>query len=248
MGHRKIRRDNARGCYTGRQDRRSIRHSGRSDRLARAGRGRLEVGGMAQMPGPIILFGSGESLPEAQAIHDSILKTLSPPVRACVLETPAGFETNSAQVAGRLGEYLRFRLQNYRPEITVVPARRRGTAHSPDDQAIAEPIFRANYLVLGPGSPTYAVRQLRDSFTWQAVVARHRLGYPLVLASAATIAVSDHALPVYEIYKVGEDLHWKRGLNLLGPNGASIAFIPHWDNNDGGDDLDTSRCFMGKAR
>ena len=203
---------------------------------------------MPRKPGPIILFGSGESLPEAQSIHDSILKTVAPPVRACVLETPAGFETNSPQVAGRLGEYLRFRLQNYRPEITVVPARRRGTAFSPDDQAIAEPIFVANYLMMGPGSPSYTVRQLQDSFTWHAVVARHRLGHPLVLASAATIAVSDYALPVYEIYKVGEDVHWKRGLNLLGPNGTSIAFVPHWDNNDGGDDLDTSRCFMGKER
>jgi hypothetical protein len=203
---------------------------------------------MAREPGPIILFGSGESLPEAQAIHDSVLRTVSPPVRVCVLETPAGFETNSPQVAGRLGEYLRFRLQNYRPEISVVPARRRGTAFSPDDQTIADPIFHSNYLMMGPGSPSYTVRQLRDSFTWHAVVARHRLGYPLVLASAATIAISDHALPVYEIYKVGEDLHWKRGLNLLGPNGPSIAFVPHWNNNDGGDDLDTSRCFMGKAR
>ncbi|HLZ07879.1 MAG TPA: cysteinyl-tRNA synthetase [Chloroflexota bacterium] len=203
---------------------------------------------MSRKPGPIVLFGSGESLPEAQPIHDSILKAVARPVRACILETPAGFETNSPQVAGRLGEYLRVRLQNYRPEITIVPARRRGTAFSPDDQAIAEPIFGANYLMMGPGSPSYTVRQLRDSFTWHAVVARHRLGYPLVLASAATIAVSDFALPVYEIYKVGEELHWKRGLNLLGPNRPSIAFVPHWDNNDGGKDLDTSRCFMGKAR
>jgi hypothetical protein len=102
--------------------------------------------------------------------------------------------------------------------------------------------------VMGPGSPSYTVRQLRDSLTWHAVLARHRLGYPLVLASAATIAVGDFTLPVYEIYKVGEDLHWKRGLNLFSPHGASVAFVPHWDNNDGGADLDTSRCFMGKSR
>lgn len=53
---------------------------------------------------------------------------------------------------------------------------------------------------------------------------------------------------MYEIYKVGEDLHWKPGLDLLGPYGAAIAFIPHWNNTDGGDELDTSHCFMGAPR
>ena len=208
----------------------------------------MEVGRLTTKPGPVVLFGSGESLPDAQSIHDTLLKTITPPIKACILETPAGFEMNSPQVAGRLGDYLKFRLQNYRPEVTVVAARRRGTEFSPDDPAIVEPIFAANYLMMGPGSPSYAVRQLRDSLAWHAVLARHRLGCPVVLASAATIAISDYVLPVYEIYKVGEDLHWNRGLNLFGPNGLSVAFVPHWDNNDGGADLDTSRCFMGKAR
>ena len=75
-----------------------------------------------------------------------------------------------------------------------------------------------------------------------------RLGAPLVLASAAAIAASAHALPVYEIYKVGEDLSWKPGLDLLGPYGRSVAIVPHWNNHDGGDELDTTRGFMGQAR
>ena len=203
---------------------------------------------MGRRPGTIVLFGSGESLPEAQPIHDSIMRAVGGPIRACVVETPAGFEPNSAQVAGRLGDYLKQRLQNYRPDVTIVPARRRGTAFSPDNAEIARPLLRANYIVMGPGSPTYTVRQLANSAAWQTIVARSRLGNPLLLASAATIAVGDYALPVYEIYKVGEELHWKGGLSLFGPYAISIAFVPHWDNRDGGEDLDTSRCFMGKAR
>jgi len=70
----------------------------------------------------------------------------------------------------------------------------------------------------------------------------------LVLASAAAIAASAHALPVCEIYKVGEDLSWKLGLDRLGPYGRSVAIIPHWNNHDGGEELDTSRGFMGQAR
>ena len=52
------------------------------------------------------------------------------------------------------------------------------------------PLLAANYLVLGPGSPTYAANQLAGSLAWHTILARHRLGAPLVLASAAAIAAS----------------------------------------------------------
>src|SRR6266704_3482829 len=83
---------------------------------------------------------------------------------------------------------------------------------------------------------------------WHAILARHRLGAPLILASAAAIAASAHALPVYEIYKVGEDLGWKTGLNLLGAFGRNVAIVPHWNNHEGGEELDTSHSFMGQDR
>jgi hypothetical protein len=92
------------------------------------------------------------------------------------------------------------------------------------------------------------VRQLRNSLTWYYLLARHRLGAALAFSSAAVIALSAQALPVYEIYKVGEDPHWKPGLDFFAPYGLSLVFIPHWNNNDGGDELDTSRCFMGRER
>jgi hypothetical protein len=79
-------------------------------------------------------------------------------------------------------------------------------------------------------------------------VALQRLNVPISLASAAVLAISAWTLPVYEIYKVGEDLHWKRGLNLLGSYGLECIFIPHWNNSDGGEELDTSRCYMGQDR
>lgn len=165
-----------------------------------------------------------------------------------VLETPAGFELNSAQVAGRVADFLRQRLQNYQPEIVVVPARKRHTAFSPDDPALTRLMLNANLIFAGPGSPTYAVRQLRDSRAWHTLVARHRLGATLVFASAATTAVGARVLPVYEIYKVGEEPHWRPGLDFFGAYGLSLVLIPHWNNAEGGGELDTSRCFMGAAR
>lgn len=199
-------------------------------------------------PGILALFGSGETSPSGRKVFDRLLKDLPPQPRLALVETPAGFELNSAQVIGRVAEFLRFRLQNYAPQTTAIPARRRGTPFSPDDRSLAAPLLEADLIFMGPGSPTYAVRQLRDSVAWDYIRARHRLGAPLALASAAVIAISAYALPVYEIYKVGEDPHWKPGLDFFGAYGLPLVFVPHWNNNDGGDELDTSRCFMGQAR
>jgi cyanophycinase-like exopeptidase len=199
-------------------------------------------------PGVVVLFGSGETSPSGRKVLDSILRTLPPKPHIRLLETPAGFELNSAQVIGKVGEFIDHRLQNYQPQVKVVPARQRGTDFSPDDEKIASQLLDADMIFMGPGSPTYAVRQLQDSLTWKYLLARHRLGAAVVLASAAAIAISTFALPVYEIYKVGEDLHWKAGLDLFGSYGLPLVFIPHWNNQDGGDELDTSRCFMGQSR
>ena len=200
------------------------------------------------LPGPVLLFGSGETSPSGRKLFEYVLRDLPPGPRMALLETPAGFELNSSQVIGRVGEFLRLRLQNYQPQIEIIPARARGTFFSPDNPEILNPMLEADLIFMGPGSPSYAVRQLEASLAWQMLLARHRLGATLALASAATIAISTFALPVYEIYKVGEDLHWKPGLNFFGLYGLPLVFVPHWNNNDGGAELDTSRCFMGQAR
>jgi cyanophycinase-like exopeptidase len=200
------------------------------------------------IPGPIALFGSGETSPSGRRIFDQTFKRLPMSPRVALLETPAGFELNSAQVVGKVDNFLRQRLINYNPQTVVIPARKRGTAFSPDDPEITAPLLESDLIFMGPGSPTYTVRQLVNSRAWDYLLARHRLGGALALASAAAIAISSQMLPVYEIYKVGEDIHWKPGLDLLAPFGLSLVVIPHWNNQDGGDELDTSRCFIGQAR
>ena len=203
---------------------------------------------MLKRPGLIVLFGSGETSASGRKVFDWLFHRLPSPIQMAILETPAGFELNSAQVAGRVADFLRHRLQNHRPQVTVVPARKRGTPFSPDDPEIVAPLLAVDAVFLGPGSPTYAVRQLRDSLAWHTLVARHRLGAAVVLASAGAIASSAYALPVYEIYKVGQDLHWCDGLDFFGAYGLSLVFVSHWNNAEGGAELDTSRCYMGQAR
>ena len=207
-----------------------------------------ETNGFEVKPGPIVLFGSGETSPSGRKIYDHIMRRLPFKPRIALLETPAGFELNSLQVIGRVADFIRHRLQNYEPQITIIPARKRGTQFSPDDPDLIAPLYEADMIFMGPGSPSYAVRQLHDSLAWYAMLASHRLGATIVFASAATVATSLYAIPVYEIYKVGEDLHWKEGLDFFGQYGLPLVFVPHWNNNDGGEELDTSRCFMGKTR
>ncbi len=201
-----------------------------------------------QRPGPIALFGSGETAPGGQKIFDFMFRLSPKSPLVSIIETPAGFELNARQVASSVGDFIQHRLQNYKPRIQLIPARKKGSQFSPDDPVIAHPILRSDMIFMGPGSPSYAVRQLEDTLTWEYILARHRLGASLAFSSATTVAISSMALPVYEIYKVGEDLHWKNGLDFFSHYGLPLVFIPHWNNMDGGEGLDTSRCYMGKSR
>lgn len=198
--------------------------------------------------GQIAFLGSGETSLAGGRIFETLARSQPEPLRIALLETPAGFELNSAQVTGRVAEFMQTRLQNYKPQIDVIPARKRGTDFSPDDAEILKPLLSANIIFMGPGSPTYAIRQLKDSLAWNILRARHRLGTTLIFASAATISVGAWALPVYEIFKVGEDVHSVPGLDLFRDFGVTLSFIPHWNNAEGGIDLDTSRCFVGLER
>jgi hypothetical protein len=203
---------------------------------------------MPNQQGLVVLFGSGEIAPSGRKVHDWVMRQLPPPIRVAILETPAGFQPNSELVAGKMADFLVRRLQNYDPQVTVIPARKRGTPFSPDAAEIVAPFLQANYLFWGPGSPTYAVKELEGSLAWQLMVARHRLGAAMVMASAAAIASGSFTLPVYEIYKVGADLHWAHGLDFFGAYGLTLAIVSHWDNTEGGAELDTRCGLMGRDR
>jgi len=199
-------------------------------------------------PGQLVLLGSGETSASGRRVFDWLFQQIPPPVRLAILETPAGFQPNSTLVARKVAEFIQQRLANYVVETTIVPARKRDTPFTPDDPALADQLLAADCLFLGPGSPTYAVRQLRESIVWDALRARYASGASLVLASAAVLAISAYTLPVYEIYKAGADLGWERGLDLLGDTGSTLVFVPHWNNREGGAELDTSHCFVGPER
>ncbi len=198
--------------------------------------------------GPIALFGSGETSRRGRQVHSQLMSRLPVPVKIAILETPAGFQPNVSVVSGKLRAFFETSLKEFQPIISTIPARQRGGIFDPDSPQIIAPLNDADYIFAGPGSPTYTVRQLLGTRTLQTICDRHAAGATLAFASAAAISMGRFALPVYEIYKVGEDLHWQPGLDIFKPLGLDLAILPHWNNNEGGSELDTSHCFMGAER
>ena len=107
---------------------------------------------------------------------------------------------------------------------------------------------RARWAFAGPGSPTYALRQWRDTGLPATLAGVVRRGGTLVLGSAAAVTLGAFAVPVYEVYKVGEDPEWVDALDLLRElTGLQAAVIPHYDNKEGGTH-DTRFCYLGETR
>ncbi|NJM07104.1 cysteinyl-tRNA synthetase, partial [Candidatus Gracilibacteria bacterium] len=105
--------------------------------------------------GPVALLGSGETAPASGVIYERFARRVQAPLRVAIFETPAGFQPNATRVAAKIAEFLSSRLQNYQPHFDLLPARRRGTADSPDNPESTAAVCAANMLFLGSGSPTY---------------------------------------------------------------------------------------------
>ena len=196
---------------------------------------------MPAQKGLICLMGSGELTATMVEVHKALVRRHGPKADAVFIDTPAGFQLNADQIAQKAGEYFAKRVGH---SLKVASFK------SADDPA-AEDAFatlrRANYILIGPGSPTYAIDQLRQSPV-PAILHRHiESGGCLVSASAAALTMGRLTLPVYEIYKVGQPVHWVEGLDILGHFGLNLVVIPHWNNAEGGNH-DTRYCFMGAQR
>ena len=108
-------------------------------------------------------------------------------------------------------------------------------------------IAKAGWVFAGPGSPTYTLRKWRDVGIDNQLKELLNRG-SLVLASAAAMSIGAKVMPVYEMYKVGEDPYWIDGLNILeAATGIRAAVIAHFNNAQGGSH-DTRYCFAGEKR
>jgi len=179
------------------------------------------------------------------SVHQDLFAQVSQPLlNAILLDTPFGFQENADELTTRIATYFRERVGS---EITLASFRHSGKALVLEVEQFLAAVDGANYVFAGPGSPTYALRHWRDHGVRDRLVDKVTQGGCLAFASAAAIGLGAYALPVYEIYKVGDDPSWAEGLDVLGEIGVRCAIIPHYNNREGGSH-DTRYCYMGESR
>ena len=199
----------------------------------------------AVTPRLLTIMGSGETAPTMVKVHRSVVEKLGPgAVDGLLLDTPFGFQTNAAEIASRAVTYFR---DSVGATLEVAGLRRARDLEGPGGDAIVAKLAAAPLVFAGPGSPTYALRQWQGTLVPSLLAEKLALGGALTFASAAALTLGAVTVPVYEIYKVGEEPRWVPGLDLLAGIGLPVALIPHYDNAEGGTH-DTRFCYLGEER
>ncbi|HEX8496899.1 MAG TPA: hypothetical protein VF661_06865 [Actinomycetales bacterium] len=191
----------------------------------------------------LVVMGSGETAPAMVKTHREVLsRSGSGP--AAMLDTPFGFQVNADELVARTRTYF---AESVGTPVEVARWRRSDEPVVEREQALSL-LAQARWAFAGPGSPTYALRQWHGTAVPDALADVVTRGGTLVLGSAAAVTLGTHAVPVYEIYKVGDEPRWVEGLDLLGRlTGIRAAVIPHYDNAEGGSH-DTRFCYLGEQR
>ena len=196
-------------------------------------------------PRLLTIMGSGETAPTMVKAHRTVVERLgSTPGRGVLLDTPFGFQRNADELCARAIAYFR---DSVGAELEVAGLRSRADLEGAGGDAVVARLAAAPFVFAGPGSPTYALRNWRDTLVPGLLAEKLSHGGALTFASAAALTLGVVTVPVYEIYKVGEDPAWVPGLDLLRAIGLNVALIPHYDNAEGGTH-DTRFCYLGEER
>jgi cyanophycinase-like exopeptidase len=194
----------------------------------------------------LVLFGSGEMSSVGRSTFDHVLKEINKKsVKISIITTPAGFQPNVVTVHEEISDFINRGLRNYHPNVSILYANDFNKANNP---SITGKLDGSDIIFMGPGSPTYTVRHLKNTLLLEKIIQSLKNKTSLILSSAAVIAFSRFTLPVYEIYKVGSQLYWEKGLDLFSTFIHETSFIPHCNNKEGMPKTDTSYCYMGKDR
>jgi cyanophycinase-like exopeptidase len=199
---------------------------------------------MADLPRVLAIMGSGETAPTMVTTHQELLAMLPADARAVLVETPYGFQENATEISERAIDYFRRRVGH---DLTAVGPRTPSDGDGGGWDTTIATLQDADYVFAGPGSPTYALDQWRVTAFADVLGTKLRNGGIVTFASAAAVGLGHMAVPVYEIYKVGQAPRWVPGLDLLSIAGVTAAVIPHFDNAEGGTH-DTRFCYLGARR
>lgn len=195
--------------------------------------------------GPLTLIGSAETSPGMVKVHRAILASLPPQPQVVYLDTPYGFQENADLISAKVQDYFDVSLGQ---SVEIASLRNAAKASPASVEAFRIAIEGANYIFTGPGSPSYALTQWQQVDAARSLIRASASGAAICLASAAAVTAGRYAIPVYEIYKVGQAPFWLDGMDLFSDIvGIEAVVVPHWDNRDG-EHHDTRYCFVGRRR
>jgi len=192
-------------------------------------------------PRIITLFGSGETSPHMAKSYRDIKKNFNLDLRNnYLLDTPYGFQENNKILSNKIVEYFNSKVDLNIESLDF-------SNPNSDKVLIKNKIKNADFIFSGPGSPTYALNIWKEFELDKILESKIKNGVFIAFASAAALTFGTYVIPVYEIYKVGEDKSLVKGLDLLKFLGKETIVVPHFNNKEGGDH-DTSYCFIGEKR
>lgn len=197
-----------------------------------------------KLPRILTIMGSGETAPTMVKVHRDLVGRLGSATKAGMLDTPFGFQENAPELAQKAVQFFQ---ESIVTELAIAGLTRIDGA----DPVVVERGFNlirsCTYVFAGPGSPTYALRQWAGSPLAGILTDKFRSGGVVTFASAAALTLGRVTIPVYEIYKAGEEPRWLDGLDVLRAIDLPVAVIPHYDNAEGGHH-DTRFCYLGERR
>jgi hypothetical protein len=196
------------------------------------------------LPRLLTIMGSGETAPTMVKVHRSVKEWLGDGAAGVLLDTPYGFQRNADDLSARAVAYFR---DSVGMKMTPAELRSCDDLEGHNGAVLTARIAETPLLFSGPGSPTYALRQWAGTLVPGLLAEKLALGGAVTFASAAALTLGVLTIPVYEIYKVGEDPHWVEGLDLLSGLGIPAVVVPHYDNAEGGTH-DTRFCYLGEER
>ena len=111
---------------------------------------------MPQGKGKIVLMGSGELTATMVEVHKGLIRQLPGSQQAAFLDTPAGFQLNVDHISSKAVEYFRKHIQH---PLAIASFKSQKNISGYDVEQAFRLLRESDYILIGPGSPTYAVRQ-----------------------------------------------------------------------------------------
>ena len=194
--------------------------------------------------GAIAILGSGETSPNLVSVHREMINRLKKVTNPLIINSPFGFQENVNEISDKLREFFNTSLNM---DTQILSYRTQNEINTVDYFKCLEKIDKSNFLFSGPGSPSYAIKIWGETEFPKSFKTLLENDGSLVFSSAAATTLGEYTLPVYEIYKVGQEPYWINGLDILSTFGIKASVVPHFNNKEGGNH-DTRFCYMGESR